>query len=786
VSQDETDLIKTESSSNRAITSTDNNSTTSEISEDQSKGADEKTIVKKSFTRLRTTVTALEESHLVGREKEKDEIVKLISDQPTQEFQVITVWGMGGLGKTTLVKDIYQNQELSSMFEKRACITVMHPFNLEGLLRSLIMQLDRESSEKKDVAGLMGSTKNILLLMPLAELSKELARLLEGKRCLIVLDDLSSTAEWNMIIPIFHGMEKTSRIIVTTREKNIADLCSENKENIYMLKNLEYKDAHDLFTKKVFKEITDLDTQYPELVEQTELILRKCGRLPLAIVTIGGFLASQPKTSLEWRKLNDHISAELEMNPELGTIRTVLMRSYDGLSYHLKSCFLYMPIFPEDYKVGRGRLARRWSAEGYTREMRGKTAEEIADTYFMELISRSMILPSQQSLHNAKGIDSCQVHDLIREIGVSKSMEENLVFTLEEGCSSNSQAMVRHLAISSNWNGDKREFESKVDMSRLRSITCFGEWKSFYISRQMRLLRVLDLEDITTTLHDHHLKHIGKLLHLRYISLRGCLGITQLPDLLGDLRQLETLDIRDTNILMLPKTIINLQKLNYLRAGKTSKDERFSWDMSEDLPQALKNRLCNLLLWMAGCCYILYLDDEQNTMRHRTVCTYFCFSLLPAVVMRLELDGVLVQRGMRKLKTLHTLGVVNIGQRGKLVLQDIKELTQLRKFGVTGVKKENGQELCSAIVGLSRMESLSIRSEGEPGLCDCLDGKFSFPEALQSLKLYGNLVKLPEWVQGLKNLVKLKLRSSRITEHDTTIQLLGNLPHLEFLHMLEK
>ena len=91
-----------------------------------------------------------------------------------------------------------------------------------------------------------------------------------------------------------------------------------------------------------------MDTEYPELVEQTELILRKCGRLPLAIVTIGGFLASQPKTSLEWRKLNDHISAELEMNPELGTIRTVLMRSYDGLPYYLKSCFLYMPIFPED------------------------------------------------------------------------------------------------------------------------------------------------------------------------------------------------------------------------------------------------------------------------------------------------------------------------------------------------------------------------------------------------------------------------------------------------------
>ena len=74
-----------------------------------------------------------------------------------------------------------------------------------------------------------------------------------------------------------------------------------------------------------------MDEEYPELVEQTNLILKKCSGLPLAIVTIGGFLANQPKTIMEWRKLNEHISAELEMNPELGTIRTILMRSYDGL-----------------------------------------------------------------------------------------------------------------------------------------------------------------------------------------------------------------------------------------------------------------------------------------------------------------------------------------------------------------------------------------------------------------------------------------------------------------------
>uniref|UniRef100_A0A8R7NVV5 Disease resistance protein RPM1 n=1 Tax=Triticum urartu TaxID=4572 RepID=A0A8R7NVV5_TRIUA len=689
---------------------------------------------------------------------------------------------MGGLGKTTLVKEIYQSQELSGTFQRRACVTVMHPFILEDLLRSLLTQLDRESSEKRHMLDRMGRTKKTSLLMSPAEVIQDLLRLLEREKCLIILDDVSSTAEWNMIIPIFCEMENTSRIIVTTREENIAKHCSKKQVNIYKLKGLEYKDGRDLFTKKVFKETVDLNKQYPELVEQTELILRKCGQLPLAIVTIGGFLANQPKPSLGWRKLNDHISAELEMNPELGTIRTVLMRSYDGLPYHLKSCFLYMPIFPEDYKVGRRRLVRRWSAEGYSREVRDKSAEEIADTYFMELISRSIILPSQQSIHSTTRIDSCQVHDLIREIAISKSIEENLVFRLEQGCSLNTRSVARHLALNGNWEGDQSEFKSIVEMSRVRSITVFGEWKSFFISDKMTMLRVLDLED-STGLHAHHLEHIGKLLHLRYLSLRGCQYIFHVPDSLGNLRQLETLDIRDTNVLMLPKTIIKLLKITNLRAGETPLSEEDS--VKDFIPRIMRRRLCLLpLCSMAFClswCALAFSCMEG--MNHHDICIMVCCWLLPAAAMHLDMP-----RGMRKLKALQTLGVVNVGRWGKVILQDIKRLTYLRKLGVTGINKENGQELCTTVAGLSHLESLSIQSEGEPGLCGCLDGIFSFPEKLQSLKLYGNLVKLPEWIQGLKNVVKLKLRSTMLLDvnAEAIMEVLGNLPNLARLHLLKK
>ena len=129
---------------------------------------------------METTLAAFKESQLIGRENDKLEIIKKISDKHSQEFEVISIYGMGGLGKTTLVKHVYQSQELSAMFEKRACITIKRPFNQNELLNSLATQLgDKEGNGDK------------------------LADLLQGKSYLIVLDDISSTAEWDAVVNYF-------------------------------------------------------------------------------------------------------------------------------------------------------------------------------------------------------------------------------------------------------------------------------------------------------------------------------------------------------------------------------------------------------------------------------------------------------------------------------------------------------------------------------------------------------------------------------------------------------
>ncbi|KAF8749904.1 hypothetical protein HU200_012530 [Digitaria exilis] len=150
---------------------------------------------------------------------------------------------MGGIGKTTLVKDIYQSQELSAMFEKRSCATIKHPFDLVELIGSLAVQLDEMSYRNKDMADVDRMKLGV---------KSSLAGLLAGKKYLIVLDDLSSTTEWDSIIKHFPIDETASRIIVTTRVESIGKYCSEKDGNIYMLKSLGDRDARDLFTKKVF------------------------------------------------------------------------------------------------------------------------------------------------------------------------------------------------------------------------------------------------------------------------------------------------------------------------------------------------------------------------------------------------------------------------------------------------------------------------------------------------------------------------------------------------------
>ncbi|KAF7087786.1 hypothetical protein CFC21_090949 [Triticum aestivum] len=712
-----------------------------------------------------------------GRETEKSILIRLVG-QPdnSQGSKVISVWGMGGLGKTTVVRSIYRSQQLGGW--KRAWATALRPFNPEVLLRDLALQLQNTIQEDPVGSTATGVQKKNISVMKLQDLKDELARILKVQKCLLVLDDILSTSEWDLVKSCLHN---AGRIIVTTRQKDVAKHCSREDKNMYCLEGLKDDAALDLFMKKVFKENIKKNDLVPAMMEQARLILHKSDGLPLAISTIGGFLASKPKTAIEWRNMNDRIGTELEINPELRTIKTILMRSYDGLPYHLKSAFLYLSIFPEDHIIRWGRLVRRWIAEGYSRDMHGMKAIELCQRYFDELLDRSMILPGEGIDQYKQKISSCQLHDMIREICISKAREENLVFTLEEGCClSNTQGAIRHLVISTNWKRDKHVLESMLDLSHVRSLTVFGEWRSFFISDDMRFVRVLDLED-TLGLRDHHLDQVGQLHHLKYLSLRGCRGILYLPNSFRNLRHLQTLDVRGTRISELPTIITNLRRLHHLHAdgyvgrGGVMGEDDIVHKHRHFVDRVNTCQTCVLL--SRGHLFLRPQVLEAGLNRHDI------FNL-DRFRERL-LHGVILPRGIGKLKALHSLGVVNgSGRNGNVTVKEFGELTQLRKLKVGGLSYRNINELWSAIAGHNQLQSLSVGMVYRHSpLDDCLGEGLLPPSSLESLTLGGTLVNVTEWIHTLQNLTKLVLMGSRLEQDNDAIQALGVLPNIAVLRL---
>ncbi|VAI94245.1 unnamed protein product [Triticum turgidum subsp. durum] len=323
-------------------------------------------------------------------------------------------------------------------------------------------------------------------------------------------------------------------------------------------------------------------------------------------------------------------------------------------------------------------------------------------------------------------------------------MEENLVSVLEGGHTLTTQSRGRHLVILKSWERDNIAYES-IDFSRLWSLTVFGKWEPFFISESMKLLRVLDLED-ASDVRDADLDKMVKLLHhLKFLSLRGCREICHLPSSLGDLRNLQTLDVRGTSIVTLPISTTKLKKLQYIRAGGTT--------------------------------------VVQASMPSPIVSSYNCFPHF-FCSRRRHLAGVMVPRGIEKLEALQTLGVINISASagGAAFLKDPKKLIHLRKLGVSGINKHNSKEFFSVMSALGQLESLSVWLDENSQAC--LDVNFLYQAHLCSLKLYGLQEKLPASIEYLGKLRKLDLEMGNLNRRD--IELLAQLPELCVLRLRVK
>ncbi|CAN6381030.1 unnamed protein product [Urochloa humidicola] len=673
---------------------------------------------------------------LIGRMSEIIQLPKYPAKARMDALQVMSVCGIPGAGKSALVRNLYRNQmSQNNIYAKYIWVDVYHPFNLVDFCKSLLMQFRSRSLETDE------------------DPVKQCHGLLKDEQCLLVIDNLQSTEDWDLIHGALAFRPSGSAIVVITNEERIALHCADRKDLVFHGKPLEAGAAIDLFKMKVEGSYISVnDVEKDPVLQQ---LIPKCGGLPKVIVALADVLGQTFNWAEQARILNDNFVHNLETRPEFACLQGLFswLHSYlGGLPKHLRQHVAYLLIFPGDRSIRRRRLVMRWGAEGYSTDCESYTADENGEELFSRLVKETMIQPPPCTTVTNMRMDSFEVNAMFREYMISRPLQENIataieLYALKGTCSPTSRRRGRHLVIEQSWDRDRIVFKN-IDFSKLRSLTVFGKWEEFFISESMKVLRVLDLED-ASGVTNKDLKNMLKLLPcLKFLSVRGCSEINYLPSSVGELRQLQILDVRYTNIVTIPASITKLKKLQYIRAGPTAPPEDAS------VPHTVAFKLSEL----RRC---------------------------------LQLVGVEVMSGFGELTALHTLGVINISEvGGKVILKELGNLTQLRKLGVSGVSKKNGKEFCSAVLCHSRLESLSVWLNVDNE--DCLDSML--PEntsetsiKLQSLKLYGPLEKLPKWInknRQLCNLKKLNLELDVLSKND--IKVLGELQELCILRLRVK
>jgi hypothetical protein len=378
-----------------------------------------------------------------------------------------------------------------------------------------------------------------------------------------LIDDLWSVSAWEVVRSALPVNDNGSRIITTTRIKDVANSCCTGiAAQMYEAKPLSDEDSQRLFFKRLFCPTEDCPQDLRKLCSD---ILKKCYGLPLAIISIAGLLANRSKTVEVWGNVLRSISAAADKDSPIDKMKRILWLSYIDLPHHLKSCLLYLSVFPEDYSIDCRQLILLWVAEGLIPGQDRESMELLGRSYLNELINRSLVQPTKVGGHGPT-VKQCRVHDIILEFIVSKAVEDNFVTIWNgNGFSKNSSSnKARRLSIQKDISFQAEEIAKTIkNGAQIRSINIFGS-NSVVVNKHAKeflnsqVLRVLNIEGVVGECPLGHVKSLGQLKYLR-IHNYGSVG--KLPKHIEKLQHLETLDVRWQCLENLPASIIQLQKL---------------------------------------------------------------------------------------------------------------------------------------------------------------------------------------------------------------------------------
>ncbi|XP_006355463.2 putative late blight resistance protein homolog R1A-10 [Solanum tuberosum] len=442
---------------------------------------------------------------------------------------------------------MFYDPSVLSFFGVRGWITMSKDYTLRKMLLCLL----------QDAIGVKGELDKVSD----GDLADRLQKSLKSRRYLIVVDDIWSTEAWDDIRLCFPENNNRSRILLTTRDMNVAQYASSPKDP-FPMRFLEPEESWNLFCQKAFGK-KDCPNEFDNVAK---VVVESCKGLPLMISVVAGLLSS--KTLDEWMKVAQSMSLLVNLDDYQHCSR-VLALSYKHLPSHLKTCFLYFGVFPKAREISVKKLIRLWVAEGLI-ELKGlEGLEKVAANLLHDLIDKNLLVVSRRNLTGS--IKACRIHDLLHDLCLREAEGERLLYSYviyresfgpefpPEGChwmSVCSDGTYRHIHFDDVTHKKTRSLHFSADELWPDLLFSLGHFK---------LLRVLDLEAVGFSYFPSEILH---LVGLRYLALTAYNVPEDLA--LADFWNLETLIVSQPRLALkrsvsLPIGIWQVYQLRYLR-----------------------------------------------------------------------------------------------------------------------------------------------------------------------------------------------------------------------------
>ncbi|XP_019085299.1 PREDICTED: probable disease resistance protein At1g61180 isoform X2 [Camelina sativa] len=502
-----------------------------------------------SYNYGKTLFLLLEEVRKLNSEGNFEEVVEptpraVVEEMPTQptigqdrmlekawkrlmedQVGIMGLHGMGGVGKTTLFKKIYNKfAEIAGRFDVVIWLVVSQGATISKLQEGIAtnLHLCNEEWKKKDES----------------DKAADIYDYLKSKRFVLMLDDIWEDVDLDAIGVPFPTEENKCKVAFTTRSQEVCGRMGDH--DAMKIKCLERDEAWELFKSKVGDNILSRD---PGIVKLARRVADKCRGLPLALKVIGKAMSSKT-TVREWEHaINVLTRSAAEFYDMENEILPVLKFSYDSLGdEQIQSCFLYCALFPEDELIEVEKLIHYWICEGFLGEY--QVIKEVYNKGYAML--RTLI---RANLLAESGTESVVMHDVVREMALwiasdFGKQKENFVVQANVG--------LVEIPKVKDWGAVRRMSLMK---NKIKEIPCSSS------SKCCELTTLFLQGNRLKNLSGEFLQSMKKLVVLDFSYNPN---LSELPEQISKLASLQYLDLSLTSIEQLPVGLQELKKLNHL------------------------------------------------------------------------------------------------------------------------------------------------------------------------------------------------------------------------------